>query len=138
MKNKFFEKENELTIKDNDIYILERTKDKIIINNNYQGLIFLNYNLEKIKNLNLFEGLLIYSIFQKKIDNELLLYCPENNCLIFIDLNSYKYKITRLDGFFEKVVFSPLFFWEDEIMLTDYNQNFYRISIIDAQIYKIE
>jgi len=137
MNNRVLKEIKKIILIGSDVYMVEATKDKIIINDGYLGITVLNYQLEKVKDIRLFDDLIIDFVFQRKTNNELLLYCFENKCLIFIDLNNYTHKIITLNGYFETNNFSRLFIWENDIILTDYNHNFYKVFVCDGRVDKV-
>lgn len=120
-----------------DTYFLNVVNNKIITNNKYNGLLIFDQSLQLKKELNIFEELLIYSSF--KNDNELLLYCEENDCLVYVNLATYNHKIISLKKeLFNNVTFSRLYLWKkNEIFLTVHNQYLYKVSIDNGTIRKI-
>lgn len=104
---------------DNDIYFMELVSDKLIINDNYNGVFILDHGLNMIKELKLFNDMSIYMSFIK--DREIVLYCEENQCLVHINIDTYEYKIFPLSKEFEDIVFMPFYEWVDNdlILLSD-------------------
>ncbi len=123
---------NSIKILNNDVYFLEILEDILIINDNYSGLICYNNNLEQISKLELPEDLLIYSSF--KNGKKILLFCPDNNCFIYFNLNSNESKIITLEKF-KNVIFSPLYIWtQNNIILSDYIGNFFELDLNNFEI----
>lgn len=113
---------------------MEILDDIIIINDNYYGIIFLNSNLEQINKVKLFDDFIIYSSF--KHNKELLLFCPDNNCLIY--LNLYKKAIIPLENF-QNFIFCPLYFWyKDNVILTDYRGHFVNVDLVGRRLNLID
>lgn len=71
----------------NDIYFMETVADKVIVNDNYQGIMILDNHLNLNKCLKLIDHLVIDMSFVKK--EEILLVCYENQCMIHIDTVSF-------------------------------------------------
>ncbi|MCC3865717.1 hypothetical protein K0040_15755 [Terrisporobacter petrolearius] len=81
-------------IEDNDVYYFRIHKDFIIINNNYEGVIFLDSELQIINNIYIINDLHIYC--DCFVNNKLILYCSENNCLACIDIKDFSVNIIRI------------------------------------------
>lgn len=103
----------------NDIYFMETVSDKIIINENYDGVLILDNNLNVLKRIKLFDGRVIDTIFKK--DKKVVLYCYENQCFVYIDIELFHYKIIPLSNDLEDMVFLSLYEWRDNnlILLAD-------------------
>ena len=117
-------------ISDNDIYFMEILDDLIVINDNYCGVIILNNNLEQVNKIELFDDITIYSSF--KHSKELLLFCPDNDCFVY--LNLYRYAIIPLESF-KNCIFSPLYFWDkDNVILIDYQGHLVNVNLIQKRL----
>lgn len=120
----------------NDIYFMEVVSDKIIINDNYDGVLILDSELNIIKRIKLLDDLMIYLSFIK--ENEIILYCYENQCLIYINIDSYAYDIILLDADLNERIFLPFYEWVDNdlILLADSGNIFVHVNLLDnkAQI----
>lgn len=111
----------------NDVYFMENLEDVLIINDNYIGIIILNKNLKIIRKLKLLNDLIIYCSFKYK--NEILLYCDENSCFIYVNAESFQYKIIPLKEF-KKVMFSIFYKWDEKgIILSDYKGFFVEVDL---------
>ena len=102
---------NEKCFKNKDIYFIEIVADKIVVNDNYGGVMILDSEFNVVQKIKLIDGLMIYSSFVK--DDEIILYCYENQCLININVSTYKYHIIYLDKTFDDIIFLPLYEWKD-------------------------
>ncbi|WP_312752928.1 hypothetical protein [Rummeliibacillus suwonensis] len=131
-----FIKTKEFKQRDNDVYFIEVLFDKIIINDNYDGILILDTNLNLIKRINIFKGIIVYSLFIK--NEEVLLYCPDNECIVHIDVSTYEYSIIYLKNGQENLIFSTLYEWnENGVVLTTHNDDFYSVYIRAKTIQKI-
>ena len=74
--------ERELT--DNDVYFIAVVQDKIIVNDNYDGILIFNHDLEVIKRCRLFNDMVIDTSFVK--NNEIVFHCYENRCFIHLNI----------------------------------------------------
>lgn len=107
-------------IDNNDIYFIEIVSNVVVINDNYGGIQILDDKFNIIKKIELFEGLKIYNSYVK--DNELILYCYENECLIYINIYSFESRIIKLSIEFNDIIFTPFFEWNDnDLFLIDYD-----------------
>jgi hypothetical protein len=116
---------DELIVSNNDIYILNNSKDYIIINDNYEGLILLDHALCSLEKIFIFKGIHIYYLYQKYNDNNVLIYSPENEEMIFVDTNTKEHVVIKIctDN-----VYSPIYYWSDNIFLmVTFNGNFYQL-----------
>ncbi|NYC30620.1 hypothetical protein [Clostridium saccharobutylicum] len=114
----------------NDIYFMEVLSDKIIINDNYNGILVFDKNLELIKKLEIFEDITIYYSFVNNIGGEILLFCPNNECIVYINIETYEYEVIYLKNGLENLIFSNLYEWNDNgLILSTYNGEFYSVCI---------
>ncbi len=124
--------------KDNDIYFFQIVSDKIIINDNYVGVLILDSNLNLIKRLTIFDGITVYSSFFNNSNEEILLFCPDNECIVYVNIRSYEYSVIHLENGLENLVFSTLYEWNDNgLILTTYNSEFYSICLSKKSMKKI-
>lgn len=134
-----FIKTKEYKQSDNDIYFIQIISDKIIINDSYDGILLLDGNLDLIKRLKIFDGITIYSSFINNIDEEILLFCPDNECMVHINLQKYEYKVIHLQNGFEDLIFSNLYEWNiNGLALSTYKGEFYSVSIAEKIIRPID
>lgn len=124
--------------KQSDIYFMEVLSDKIIINDNYDGILILDNNLDLIKRLNIFEGITVYCSFINNSE-EMFLFCPDNECMVYIDIANYEYKVIYLNNGLESLIFSNIYEWnENGLVLTTYKGEFYRVCAYERTIQKID
>lgn len=123
-------KNNVEITRENDVYFMQAVKDKIIINYGYSGIEVLDCNLKSIKKLNIFNDIVIHSTYVNSKFNELLLYCPENGCFVYVNLNDYSTKTILIKGNLESALFSTIYLWqEDIIIITLYGMSFAKIDL---------
>ncbi len=131
-------KTKEFVQSDNDMYFLEIVADKIVINDNYSGVIILNKNLNIIKRLSLIEGITIYSSYVNHINEEILLYCPDNDIIVHINLKGYDYRIIQLEDGLDDLIFSNAYEWhKDYVILSTYNFELVKINMENLSLEKI-
>lgn len=116
--------------KEQDLYFMETIVDKIIINDGYEGIEVLDCNLKLIKKLKIFNNIVIHSSYINGKSNEMLLFCPENGCFVYVDFKSYEVKIIPLESSLQNLLFSKIYLWQDDIIVLDpCNMNFYRVDV---------
>ena len=116
----------------NDIYFIEVLGDRVLVNDNYSGLLVYDSGLNLVESIKIMDDFLIESSVKK--ENEILLICPENECLVYLNIIGCQYKIISLDGW-EEWIFSPLYEWqEDGIILSDYNGRLARVDLGQGEI----
>lgn len=124
--------------KEKDLYFMETIGDKIIINDGYEGIEVLDSNLKSIKKVKIFNDIVIHSSYINNKSNEILLFCPENECFVYVDFKSYEVKIIPLESNLQNLLFSKIYLWQDDIIiLYSYNMNFYRVDLDTKCIEKI-
>lgn len=134
-----FTRIKEFRQKDNDVYFFQIVSDKIIINDNYIGILILDSNLDLIKSLTIFDGITVYSSYVNNYNEELLLFCPDNDCIVHVNLKNYEYKVIHLKNGLESLIFSTLYEWNDKsLVLTTFKGEFYSICVDKKSIQKID
>lgn len=119
-------------IKNNDVYYFRKYKNIFIINDNYKGLIFLNNKLEVLKKLFIMNDLIIYDDY--RIDNKIILDCPDSNCFICINMDNFEVNIIDWNKEYYYTISMEKYYKENTIIfLTKSNEKF----LIDIQNHKI-
>lgn len=97
---------------------------------------FFDQNLKQVFEIELFQDLTIYSSF--KCQKEILLFCPENECLIYLNLKTMEKKIILLEELSDWM-FSPLYMWKQEyIILSDYKGEFAKVNLQSKKVNHIK
>ena len=132
-------KTNEFNQDINDMYFFRIVDKTIIINDNYSGVLILNDNFAILKTLKLLEGIVIYSSYINSINKEILLYCPDNEAIVYINLKNYMYKVLQLRKGVENLILINLFEWnENNILLYTNNLEFIKINITKETIEQVD
>lgn len=120
----------------NDIYFIEIVQDKIIINDNYDGIIILDSQFNIIKKIKLLDDMVIDTSFSK--NNEIILYCYENRCFIYLDINTYVYNIISLNSDYSEMSFLSLYEWHNDelILLAESGKILVRIDLLTYTVKK--
>lgn len=122
----------------NDIYFMQVVSDKIVINDNYEGILILDSGLNTIKSIKLLDDLVIDISFIK--GTEIVLHCYENQCLIHINIDSYAYKIISLDKGLKDINFLSLYEWVDNdlVLLADDGNILTYVNLLDNTVQVIQ
>lgn len=75
-------------IEGNDVYVMGITKDYLVINSNYCGIVVFSKELSFVKTIEIDEDLVIYQLFSSPINNYLVVQDIENEKLYSIDLET--------------------------------------------------
>lgn len=114
----------ERIIHGNDVYFIQVVGNKIVINNNYEGIIVYDYGINKIKEIQLFEDICIYSSFISE-NNDLILYCPENDKIVFLNIEHKETKILDIPSNLENEIIQKIVRnIEDKYIFSTFNQNY--------------
>ena len=128
----------DLYFKTNDIYILETCNNMIVINNNNQGLLILDHSLHVKKEIAIGEIAPIYFVYKSYDNNTLMLYLPDVNQIIVIDMVTNKHFTISLPEAFHEEIFSPNYYWNhDMLLLTTTNNNFYQLDFASKKLHSI-
>jgi hypothetical protein len=79
---------------DNDIYLLEVVSDKVVINDNYTGLIVLDSALKTVRRHHIMDEIVFEDSFTW--GDGMLLHCIENDCFVYLDMAKASYKMIPL------------------------------------------
>lgn len=96
-------------IKGNDVYFLQVLENKIIINNNYEGIIVLDYELNVLAEIKLLDGICIYSSFNIG-KNELILFCPENGKVVYVNIENLEVNVMDIPSVFLNEILNKVIF----------------------------
>lgn len=123
----------------NNLSFLQVVQNKLVTNDNYIGLQVLSGDLELLDKIPLFEDVLIYSSYVSNRKEELVLYCAENDRMIYVDVNTGSHSIINLEGELAQVVFPDLYHWvEDSLIIYAYSGEFYKLLMFEQAIVKLD
>lgn len=116
-------------IEDNDIYLLEYHKETVIVNNNYLGINLYNMNLELQNSIDIFEGILIHKIYINPNKNEIILYCPDNEVFVYLNLHTMFQKVIHFIEGVDEYGLSNIYYWlGNEVVFLCGNKRYYKID----------
>lgn len=126
-------------LKEKDVYFMETVLNKIIINDGYEGIEILDNNLKLIKKINIFKDIVIHHSYVNNKTNEILLFCPENECFVHINLNNYEIKTILIKDELKNVIFSEIYLWEDNVVILDsYNMIFCEVDFYGNRLESVK
>ncbi len=102
----------EKIIRENDTYFLEILENRIIINDNYHGILIFDFGMNFIKAINIFEDIVVYDSYVIS-NKELILFCPENEKMVYIDCKKNISKVIDIDEELSHIVDLRLFSMKD-------------------------
>ncbi|GAA3408997.1 hypothetical protein ACFFNY_08590 [Paenibacillus hodogayensis] len=121
--------QNECFFEDNDIYVLECHQGIIIVNNNYSGVNLYNKDLELRNTIDIFEGILIHTVYKNPYKNEVILYCPDNQVFVYLNLDTAFQKTINFIADIDECGLSNIYFWSGhEVLFLCGNKGYYKID----------
>ncbi|MBC2256438.1 hypothetical protein HCB46_13370 [Listeria ivanovii] len=128
--------EKSMDIVNNDIYEMGTTKDYIIINDNYTGIVVYNKECNKECNIKIDENLMIYQLYTSLLNNFVVIFDAENEKLYVVDL--LKRTVENLDT--NKTIFDNYYFVDNDnfilkAKLMQYTLSFERTKIIKIKVF---
>ncbi|MFB6472353.1 hypothetical protein ABER99_15400 [Paenibacillus glucanolyticus] len=121
--------QSECFVEDNDIYVLECHHGIIIVNNNYSGINLYNKNLELLSTIDIFEGILIHTVYKNPYKNEVILYCPDNKVFVYLNIDTAFQKVIDFNADIDECGLSNIYFWSGhEVIMLCGNKRYYRID----------
>ena len=114
----------EKIIRENDTYFLEILENRIIINDNYHGILIFDFEMNFIKAINIFEDIVVYDSYVIS-NKELILFCPENEKMVYIDFKEEISKVIDIDEELSDIADLRLFSMKDNTCIFVSAQNKY-------------
>lgn len=114
----------EKIIRENDTYFLEILENRIIINDNYHGILIFDFEMNFIKAINIFEDIVVYDSYVIS-NKELILFCPENEKMVYIDFKEDISKVIDIDEELSDIADLRLFSMKDNTCIFVSAQNKY-------------
>lgn len=116
----------ECKLGDNDAYFLEVVADKILINHDYQKLQVYTTDLMPAAEISLPDEISIYRSYSNDQLGISVLYCPEQECLVYLSLPMMYAKLIELT---DESLLSPIHCWDgSHLVVGTYQGQFYVIS----------
>jgi len=115
-------------------YIIEDVPGKIVVNNQGNGLYILDDSLKHIQDMVFLHDVKIEHIYKKNDHTELLLFCPQNRCLVHVNMKTYKHTIIAISGEFTKFDLIPIYLWNDTICYMTTPDHIYSVDTFTGTI----
>lgn len=119
-----------------ELYYLEVTSNYVVVNDEYHGISIMNFDLNMVKSIELEDDIVIG--FSIKHEDELLLFCYENECAFYVNLKTEN--ICRYDlSNYPDTYFSHIYFWKDNIiyLFADAGELSVKIDLSSADMIKL-
>lgn len=122
----------------NDIYFMEIALDKIVINDNYDGILILDREFNIVKTIKLFDDIVIDTSFVK--GKEIVLCCYDNRCLVYLNVETFKYTVISLSPDLYDITFLSLYEWKDNdlILLAENGTVFLCVNMSTYTVNKVQ
>lgn len=119
-----------------DLYYLEVTSKYIVVNDLYHGINIMDFDLNMVRSIELEEDIVIN--FSIKHEDELLLFCYENECAFYVNLKTES--VCRYDlSDYKDTYFSNIYFWKDNIvyLFADGSELSVKVDLNSADMIKL-
>lgn len=128
--------QSEYFVGDNDVYVLECHQEVIIVNNNYSGINLYNKNLELQNTIDIFKGILIHTVYKNPNNNEVILYCPDNEVFVYLNLDTTFQKVINFIEDIDECGLSNIYFWSGhEVLFLCGNKRYIKV---DTRLFSIQ
>lgn len=95
----------------NNLNFLDTTSKYVVANDEYHGIIVMDTSLNEVRRIELDDDIVVTC--SVKHNDEMLLFCYEEECAFYVDLDkSIVHKFDLKD--YEGVYFSRIYFWEND------------------------
>ena len=130
---------HELCFEKNDVYQIESCADKIVINEDYHGIRILDLSLNTIKVISFIERLVFFSIYKKYDNSAVVLYALEQNSLIFVNLQTFKYFTIKPHVPLINYPFDRNYYWENDTLIfaIENSDIFYQVDFESSSVKRI-
>jgi len=120
-------KKIDLEIK-HDLFALAVLKDFVVCGSENRDLKIFDKSLNKLGNIFLIDDMAIHVMSKNFLKNEVILYCADNECFIWVDIATHDYKIISID--ISNHNFGPAFYWDDDYAIVENcTGHFYELDI---------
>lgn len=127
--------------KNDDVYLIKTTKEYIVTNWDYRGVLVLNRSSELVKKIFINKKLLIDKIYKQDDTNLIALYCPENLKFIFVNLQTKFIEEISTSDFpeLQDGCLTNLYYWkENDFIVQSIKGIFFSIDLKQKAIMPVE
>ncbi|EAC9052530.1 hypothetical protein KW11_09670 [Listeria monocytogenes] len=122
-----------ITITENDIYEIGATKDYLIINDNYTGIVVYDKECNRKCKIKIAENLMIYQIYTSLLNNFVVIFDAENEKLYVVNLLNHT--VENMDT--DTVIFDNYYFVDGDNFILKEGLMEYTLSFEKAKIIKM-
>ncbi|EAF3225926.1 hypothetical protein CSI68_15225, partial [Listeria monocytogenes] len=122
-----------ITITENDIYEIGATKDYLIINDNYTGIVVYDKECNRKCNIKIDENLMIYQFYTSLLNNFVVIFDAENEKLYVVNLLNHTVKNIDTDT----MIFDNYYFVDGDNFILKEDLVEYTLSFEKAKIIKM-
>lgn len=121
-----------------DIYFLQIVGDKIVLNDDYEGLCILDSNLQAIKKIKIIQDIVIYNSVVVS-EKEVLLNCIENGIMFIVNIETDEIKKIHFPDMLKNEILLKMTKKEENaVILKTYKNHFYRMNIGDMTFERVD
>ena len=102
-------------INDNDLYFLEVVGGRIIINDNYKGVIILDEDFNELYKLSIFTDFAVDLSFKKA--DCIVICCYEKHCFVCVDVYTLEYQVIPFSSRMKNMFFQNYYIWKEDILI---------------------
>jgi|GEM_PF-2158609 len=97
--------------------VLAVTNDFIVVNNGSTGITIFDTDLKQVRDMLLGDNLVIRHIYTNHEKNELILYCPDNAGVVWVDLANAVHREIPLPEMLIGRLLSPAYYWLGDLVI---------------------
>ena len=112
-----------------DLFPLVILKDFIVCGGENQDLKVFDKSLKQLGNIFLIDDMSIHVMSKNFLKNEVILYCADNECFIWVNIVTHDYKVISID-IADHNFGSALYWHDDYAIVDDCKGNFYELEPI--------
>ena len=121
-----------------DIYFLQVVGDKIVLNDDYEGLCILDSNLQAIKKIKINQDIVIYNSVVVS-EKEVLLNCIENGIMFIVNIETDEIKKIHFPDMLKNEILLKMTKKEENaVILKTYKNHFYRMNMGDMTFERVD
>ena len=118
-----------------DTYHMARVCEHLVLNDGYRGLLVLDSQLRLVRSIHLLDGLIIHSSFVHEVNPEVALYCPDNDRLVRVSVETGAVASVPLSGLPSYSALTDYYAWRDDhLVVYACDAGFYEISFDPPQV----
>ncbi len=109
-----------------EVTIVAVTNNFIVVNTGKNGITIFDTALNIVREMSLGDNLAIHHMYTNATKNELIAYCPDNGCVIWVDLANAVHKVMPLPEALSERILSPAYYWLGDLVIFIDSQFWYQ------------